>query len=174
MQTLARRPDAPARPAVAAPRLDLYQPIHKALRSFMGDTWVRLGALDTSDAGEVEATLGQSETVLALMASHAHHENDFMHPAIELGRPGATERVAGEHVEHLASIEALQAEVTTLRQHPGAERASRLYRRFALFMAENLAHMHFEETVLGAALWDTHNDAELEALHQALLASVPP
>jgi hypothetical protein len=174
MQTLSHRPDAPARPAAAAPRVDLYQPIHKALRSFMGDTLVRLGALDTTDAGEVEATLGQAEALLALMASHAHHENDFLHPAIESRRPGATSRAAGEHVEHLASVDALQAEVATLRRHPGAERALRLYRHFALFMAENLAHMHHEETVLGAALWDSHCDAELEAIHRTLLASVPP
>jgi len=174
MQTLTQRPDAPARPAAAAPRLDLYQPIHKALRSFMGDTLVRLGTLDVADVGEVEATLGQTETLLALMASHAHHENDFLHPAIESRRPGATARVAGEHVEHLDSIEALQAEVMALRQGPGADHALRLYRHFALFMAENLAHMHFEETVLGAALWESHSAAELEAIHQALLASVPP
>lgn len=108
------------------------------------------------------------------MASHAQHENDFLHPAIESRRPGATARVAGEHVEHLGSIEVLQAEVATLRQDPGAERALRLYRHFALFMAENLAHMHHEETVLGAALWECHGDAELVAIHQALLASVPP
>ena len=174
MQTLTQRPDAPTRPAATAPRLDLYQPIHKGLRNFMGDTLVRLGALDTTDAGEVDATLGQAEVLLALMARHAHHENEFLHPALESRRPGSTARVAAEHVEHLASVEALQAEVATLRRHPGADRALRLYRHFALFMAENLAHMHFEETVLGAALSESHGDAELEAIHQALLASVPP
>jgi len=174
MQTLIPRPPAPVRPAPAARRVDLYQPIHKGLRSFMGDTLVRLGALDTADAGELEATLGQAETLLVLMARHAQHENDFLHPAIEARRPGATARAAAEHVEHLASVEALQAEVATLRRDPGAERALRLYRHFALFMAENLEHMHFEESVLGAALQDTHSDAELEAVHQALLASVPP
>ena len=34
-----------ALPTVAKPRFDLYRPIHKALRAFMGDTLVTVGKL---------------------------------------------------------------------------------------------------------------------------------
>lgn len=119
------------------------------------------------------ATLAQTDDLLALARAHAEFENRFLHPAIESRRPGATARTAGEHVEHLASVEALQAEVAALRAEPCPERALRLYRHFALFMAENLEHMHFEETVLNAALWASHDD-ELDRIHEALLAAVPP
>src|SRR3954468_17164654 len=45
---------APATPpaaekAPAAPRFDMYGPIHKALRSFMCDTLVRVGRMDPTD-----------------------------------------------------------------------------------------------------------------------------
>lgn len=179
MDTLILRPTAtataaPAAAAATASRFDLYQPIHKGLRSFLGDTLVRLGALDLGDATELAVTLDQADRLLALMTSHLEHENDFLHPAIEARRPGATTRVAGEHVEHRNSIEALQAEVAALRQDANAEGAQRLYRHFALFMAENMEHMHFEETVHNAALWASYGDAELMQIHQALLATVPP
>lgn len=164
---------APTPAAAARPRLDLYQPIHKGLRAFLGDTLVRLGAMDVGDPADRAATLAQVDGLLGLARLHAEFENRFLHPAIEARRPGATTRVAGEHVEHLASIEALQSEVAALRAEPCPERALRVYRHFALFMAENLEHMHFEETVLNAALWATHDDDELERIHQALLAAVP-
>ena len=167
---------APAMPTAAAaarPRLDLYQPIHKGLRAFLGNTLLRLGAMDIDDAADRAATLAQVDGLLGLARLHAEFENRYLHPAIESRRPGATARVAAEHAEHLASVEALQSEVAALRAEPGAERALRVYRHFALFMAENLEHMHFEETVLNAALWATHDDDELERIHQQLLAAVP-
>ena len=55
---------------------------------------------------------------------------------------------------------------------PGAALA--LYRELALLVAENLEHMHFEETENNAQLWAAYGDEELERIHQALLASVKP
>src|SRR4029079_8063014 len=56
-----------------------------------------------------------------------------------------------------------------------AERlALRLYRHLALFVAENFQHMHIEETVHNALLWQHYSDAELGALHGRLMASIPP
>lgn len=59
----------------------------------------------------------------------------------------------------------------------GAERAAacaRLYADLALFVADNLRHMHVEETWNNAVLHKTHSDAELVALSRALVASIPP
>jgi hypothetical protein len=49
-----------------------------------------------------------------------------------------------------------------------------LYRRLALFVAENLNHMHVEETENNAALWATYSDSELAAIEQGLVAAIPP
>src|SRR5947209_18400956 len=51
---------ATSRPAVGArtaepARMDLYVSIHKALRSFMGETLVRVGRIDVSDAADRDA-----------------------------------------------------------------------------------------------------------------------
>jgi len=163
--------------ATAKPRLDLYAPIHKALRHFMLDTLMRVSRLDVFDAAEMDATLGQFDALMTLCGKHLAHENEFVHPAIEARRPGVSRRIADEHVEHQESIDALCEDAKQLRRAAPDQRmalALRLYRHLALFIGENFAHMHYEETVHNAALWSLYSDAELGDLHERLLASLPP
>ena len=167
--------DAPA--LHAAPRVDLYGTIHKALRHFMGETLYRVGRIDVDDAADMEGTLGELDSLLGLCLSHIHHENEFVHRAIEARRAAGADRTAGDHVEHLESIEALQTEARTLREAEAAARpvlAQRLYAHLALFVAENFQHMHIEETANNSALWALYSDAELVQIHERLLASVGP
>jgi hypothetical protein len=62
----------------AAPRLDLYAPIHKALRLFMGDTLARVGRIDLSDSADSSATLQQLDALLELCRGHVAHENQHL------------------------------------------------------------------------------------------------
>lgn len=161
----------------ATPRLDLYTPIHKALRHFMTDTLLRVGRMDVNDAADFQATLGQLDALLDQCLSHLDHENHFVHAAIEARRPGASHRIAEEHLDHMESIDALRADADQLRRARPDSRpavALRLYRHLALFVGDNFAHMHYEETVHNAALWALYTDAELHELHGRLLASLPP
>lgn len=166
----------PARRATAAasPRVDLYGAIHKALRLMMTDTLQRVGRLDSDDAAEVDATLRQVGALLEACRAHVVKENKFVHCAIEARQPGASERVAGEHEHHLEAIAALEAESTALRALPTAAAANRLYAHLARFVADNLEHMHLEETQHNAALWAAYSDAELLEIHQRILASIEP
>lgn len=164
-------------PAATGPRLDFYAPIHKALRLFMTDTLVRVGCMDSGDLADVRGAVDQLQGLLGMMRSHLGHENHFVHPAIEARRAGGSARIAEEHEEHLASIDALECEANAMTAAPVAERevlALRLYRHLALFVAENLQHMHVEETSHNTQLWAAYRDDELIALHEELLASIPP
>lgn len=163
-------------PSAVAPRFDMYVAIHKALRHFMTDTLQRVGRMDVADADETTRVLAQLDTLLALCIDHVHNENRFVHTAIEARQPGGAGRTAEDHVEHLESIDALRAEAHALALAPQGERnalALRLYRHLALFVAENLQHMHFEETHNNAALWASYTDAELVDIHRSILASLP-
>lgn len=160
--------------AATAPRFDLYAAIHKALRLFMGDTLMRVGRLDTDDGAEVAATLGQAAALFEACRSHVAKENKFVHCAIEARQPGASERIALEHVEHLDAIAGLEAEAAALRALPSAPAALRFYRHLARFVGENFEHMHVEESVHNAALWAAYGDAELIHVHQRILASIEP
>ena len=171
-------PQPPMPPhGAAAPRFDLYSTIHKALRGFMQDTLQRLGALDVHDAQDLDDALAQLDVLLRVLRSHLRHENDFVHTAIEARQPAGAAAIADDHLSHQESIQALQAEARSLREAPAAGRAPvalRLYRHLALFVAENLEHMHAEETRHNALLWAHYSDAELVALHDRLLRAVAP
>ncbi len=168
------RADTPAAAAAATPRVDLYAAVHKGLRLFMTDTLARVGRLDVGDDDEIKATLGQLDTLLSICRSHLGHENEFVHTAIEARQPGGSMRIEGEHEEHLSAIAALASDAAALRALPTAAAAQRLYRRLAIFVAENLQHMDVEETAHNAALWSAYTDLELMAIHERLLASIEP
>jgi hypothetical protein len=163
--------------APGAPRFDMYQPIHKGLRSFMCDTLTRVGRVDVFDIEDLARTLAQLEALLNFCVKHLQHENEFLHAAIQARQPAGASRTAEDHVEHLQSIEALRLESRAMAAASDGERmalALRLYRHLALFVAENLQHMHIEETANNAALWAHYSDAELVDIHHRLLATVSP
>lgn len=162
---------------ILAPRFDMYTGIHKALRHFMTHTLVRVGSIDVDSDVDVQSALTQLAELLDMCLSHLDHENQFVHAALEARRPGASHRVAEEHVDHLQSIDALRVDMDQLRRALPDRRhglALRLYRHLALFVSDNLAHMHYEETVHNTALWALYTDEELKTLHHRLLASLDP
>jgi hypothetical protein len=158
-------------------RFNLYAGIHKALRAFMADTLLTVGRTDPTDDAELARTLSQVDELLALCANHVAHENGFVHPALEARCPGTCAQVAQEHMGHLEHIQHLRDAARALPACSADEREAglhALYLALALFMAENLQHMHTEETVHNAALWAAYTDAELVDVHNALVATIPP
>ena len=159
-------------------RFDLYAGIHKAMRAMMADALLALGRLDVQDQAEISAVSDQIASLLDFCAKHVVHENDFVHAAIEARAAGASAAIAHEHEEHVTQIALLRATLSALGQMgpgPQADTAAlNLYRELALFVASNFQHMHVEETAHNAVLWARYTDAELLALYDRLLASIPP
>ena len=162
----------------ATPRFDLYGVIHKAIRAMMADSLMAVGSTDVTDPTRRRALAAQVEELLDFCHAHLEHENLYLHPAIEARASGASERIAQEHEEHRAHIAALRRGNAVLREAPDAAAAlaaaGALYRELALFVADNFAHMHVEETAHNAVLWSRYTDAELVEIHNALVASIPP
>lgn len=158
----------------ATARFDLYAVIHKTLRLAMTETLHRFGRLDAADTAQRREAIAALRSLLDLCRSHVEKEERFVHPAIEARCPGESARIAAEHVEHVAAINALEAEAVAFQCSPDNAAALRLYRRLAVFVAENFAHMELEETAHNAALWAAYGDAELLQVHQAILSSIGP
>ena len=166
-----------ARQASPAGRHDIYAGVHKGLRSFMAETLVAAGRMDVYDPAEIIGTLAQVRGLADLCRAHLHAENQFLHPVMEARRAGSARETAKEHEDQVRALEALETDVLAVeRAQPGArvEAARRLYHRLAAFVAENLAHMHDEETSNNAVLWATHGDEELAEIQQAIVASMRP
>lgn len=160
-----------------APRLDLYAPIHKALRAWMFDTVVAVGRVDGSDEPALVRALAQTEALLQISLSHIAHENDFLHPLLDGDMPGSAREADVAHQGHLRHVARMRQQVQRVRLQQGAARFAELgtlYRELGLFVADNLTHMHWEETMHNEALWARHSDAELAAVHDALVQSIPP
>lgn len=158
-------------------RMDLYAGIHKALRLFMMRTLATVGSADPDDTTDVTQALDLLDRLLGLCELHLKDENDFVHPALERARPGSAARIAAEHQHHVEAIADLRDLAGLVRDARHAQRPAalnRLYRALALFVADNFQHMHVEETAHNAVLWARYGDAELLAIEQAIVASIPP
>lgn len=163
--------------AAAQPRVDMYTGIHKAMRACMADALLALGRADPADPEEITAATTRVLDLLDLCESHLQHENDFVHRAIEARAAGASDAVAHdheEHREHIAQLRSLVQALRTARAGAAAVVAQQLYRQLGLFVAENFRHMEVEETAHNAVLWARYTDAELAAIHDELVASIPP
>jgi hypothetical protein len=163
--------------APPAKRFELYRPIHKALRAFMSDTLAAVGRMDAEDESDVAVTLEQARNLLAVLTIHLDDENRFVHAAMEARRPGSAAHTAHDHVEHECALAELTSMIDGVAQAAGEERAAlafHLYRRLALFVAENLEHMDVEERDNMAVLWAEYTDEELAGIEAAIVASVPP
>lgn len=158
-------------------RVDLYTGIHKAMRALLCDTLVAVGRMDCGDEAQARETLGRVRLAVELGRHHLHHENQHVHPLMESRRRGSTSPTAKEHTEHEDWFERLEALVLRVERSRGAMReaaALELYRTLALYVADDLAHMHAEETENNALLWGQCSDEELKVVHQAIIASVGP
>lgn len=160
-----------------APRFDIYASIHKGVRLMLADLITSAGRVDPGDAASVQQLVDKVEAAADFCQSHLEHENAFLHPALENARPGSSQRIATEHVEHERDIEALRRHARALPACAAEERAAAchaLYHAVSLFAAHNLAHMHLEETEHNAVLWAHLDDAGIHAIHDRLLASLTP
>ncbi|EHR70283.1 hypothetical protein BurJ1DRAFT_1413 [Burkholderiales bacterium JOSHI_001] len=155
-------------------RHDIYRFIHKALRARLCQVLVRVGSLDIDDTQARAQVLTQVDGLLAQCRAHVQHENDFVHAAMQARQGGSCAEAEAAHGQHLQAIAALQAASQGLRAQPDAASALALYQHLALFVAENLAHMHLEETAHNAVLWANYSDEEIRALEQRLHASLSP
>jgi len=158
-------------------RFNMYAGIHKALRAVMTDTLLAVGRADADDEAELRDAGDRVVELMEMFERHLAHENRFIHPALQARCPGVCDAVAADHDDHLRHTAHLTDAARALAAVPTAERAGALhalYLALALFVADNLQHMHAEETQHNAALWAAYNDFELLAIHDELVASIAP
>lgn len=169
-----------ARTAPAVQRHDLYRNIHKALRSLMGDTLARLGAVDADDPLAAAVVFTQVRELLDLLAHHLHTEETHVLPAIERRRPGATIGNARDHVGHERELRELRmqaAAVETAIAVGAPDRADAAQRAFLAlgdFIAENFVHMATEERHMNPILWALFTDEELREIEAGIISRQKP
>jgi len=158
-------------------RFNIYLQIHKGVRTALTTVLLQVGRTDPNDEAEIADTLAAVRDLLTFLREHLQHEDEWIHPALEARLPGSSRGTRDDHAQHAEALAALQATLRTVERCRAGQRATailRLYRQLALFVAENLEHMHVEETDNHAALAAVYSDAELRELDRRLVASIPP
>jgi len=158
-------------------RFNIYLQIHKGVRAALATLLLQVGRTDPHDEAEIAETLTAVRDLLTFLREHLQHEDDWIHPALEARRPGSSHGTRDDHAHHAEALAALVSTLRAVERCPGGQRGTglmRLYRQLALFVAENLEHMHVEETDNHAALVASYSDAELHELDRRLVASIPP
>ncbi len=159
-------------PAASAPRHDIYGPIHKGLRRAHADLMGRLGWADyTVDQAPLLADLREH---LRLAAKHLAHEEAHIHPALEARAPQAASRLDHQHGHHRSRFAEVEHRTRAVEAGGGPTAGRALYLEFAQMVAEDLAHMHEEETTTWPRLCALFSDAELLEMEMTIIASLTP
>lgn len=163
--------------SAAAPRFDIYAAVHKGLRGCLVHTLLGVGRTDWSDDADAARAVAETRDLIELCEAHLKAEDRSLHPAMEARRPGSSRATATDHRAHEREMAGLAAALDSIVLGGAAHRAAAgaaLYRRLALFAAENFAHMDVEETRNNAVLWAHYSDEEIRGLQAEVVAAVEP
>lgn len=155
---------------------DLYGAVHKGVRLALMQLLVRLGATDFQDAEEAARMVLAVRAQLALSASHMAHEEAHIHIPLRARSAAACVMIDYQHDHHRQRFAEIAGLLSRMETAPAAARSALgrdLYLAFSLFAAEDLAHMHEEETVTLPLLQRLFTDAELMAMERAIAGSIP-
>jgi len=158
-------------------RYDLYGSIHKGLRKAQCDLLVRLGNTDFGDARATAELLSDMRGLLVLAAAHVGHEDRHIHEALRARGAISVDRLDHQHDDHRAAFAELETLLAGIEAATADERSAlgrRLYLAFGAYVAHDLEHMHEEETVAAPQLWSLFSDAELMAIENRIVGSLPP
>jgi hypothetical protein len=159
-------------------RIELYRLPHKALRLCLTNVLVKMGRASFDEPTDVDAILADLALALWACDDHIAHEDTHVRPALAERASSTLATLDAEHTEHARQVAELRAIATSLRDSETAEDktalGATLYLHFSVFVAETLAHMAYEERVVQTLLDRLFSTEELEAIHQAILASIPP
>ena len=157
--------------------IDLYRDIHKGIRSELSDTTLGAGRLDPADhAGRADLATRIRE-VVALLESHARHEDEAIEPVLEVELPALAEAIASDHHALDARIRDLAEQAVGTVEAPDAElrfRTHALYLELADFTSTYLRHQDLEERVVMPALEAAVGPERCLEIHTAIVSNIPP
>lgn len=155
-------------------RDDLFTVIHKALRHGLFDVTTRAGATDWDDADDIRMLEEKWRPLLALLQSHARHEDEHIFRLLD-GRDGAAlDHVSEQHRDLDDLLDHLAGSFDRLVRRPDPAGGLAFYRDLARYVAAYLPHLHEEETVVMARIWEACTDDEIAATRAAFMAEITP
>ena len=158
-------------------RVNIFNQIHKGLRALLYETSLLLQQTDFFHEEEMKAAVERVTLVADLFDDHAHHEDEFILPAIQEYEPSIVDAFEQEHETDGRLTRALKDSLMAVQMASPlvrTEMANELTKTFVHFMVFNLEHMSKEENILNKILWRYYSDDEILAIQKKILASLSP
>lgn len=155
---------------------DLYRDIHKGIRTELFALTTSAGNADFGDATACADVAAHTAGAVALLESHAEHEDGVIGPALEIHLPELAERIEADHVAFDARTRSLVELAEAVGSAGGDRRrvGHLLYLELASFTGDYLVHQDVEERVVMPALERAVGLDAVVAMHQAIVGSIPP
>ena len=159
-------------------RYNAFNMIHKALRHMMYDTALTLQQTWFADNNEAAIAIEKIESVIHIFERHAHHEDNYVLPAVEKYDAALVASFEAEHEKDLSLGNMLKNLINIYRNVNFEEErinvGSAICKAFIDFMVFNLEHMGKEEILINKVLWEHYTDEQLHGISQQITASIPP
>lgn len=154
-------------------RPDLYTAVHKGLRALLFEVLLLAQRTDFADREETATLARRVRGLLRLFDVHLVDEDRVLHPALVARCPDVARVAEGHHREQAAQAALVEATLGAVEAGASAGPAA-LIEALTHFVRHGLEHMLHEERHHTQALWATHTDAELYALHGAIVSHLAP
>ncbi|MCB9564474.1 MAG: hemerythrin domain-containing protein [Kofleriaceae bacterium] len=161
---------------MTTPRVDLYTPIHKALRRLLSTLADDVAGADRASADHAETIHARVTRAVDFLDEHAHHEDRHLEPRLIAADPDLAEALAATHRALHPRHVALRVRAAAFARAGDATRAAlgAALRDDVLAVVEaQFLHMRQEEVEGNAALWRAFDDDALIATRAALQADIP-
>lgn len=153
-------------------QIDLYREIHKGLRLALFELVQRAGALDPTDASDVESFQSLfADLDMMLVTHHGHEDGAELAALISLHAADVESSVSSGHDRAEQQMDELRSVVAGLGRTGSADV---LYDLVVVFVADYLDHMQVEEKQIMPRLQAGATGEELMSLQMAIRTSVPP
>lgn len=158
-------------------KIDLFTPIHKAIRSLIYHTGVVLQSTDFSNLEEGDRILTQLEQMLILLEDHARHEDHIIFPEIEKRASGISGELEAQHREGEIKLTALVQLLNEFRELVPQSRVNlvtKLSIIFSDFIAFYIWHMSREEEIIMPVSKANFSNAELAEIRLKIQEQISP
>ena len=143
-------------------RLDVYSAVHKMQRARLFELTLEAGRVDPTDAVAVAGIAASVDALAEELASHAAHEDRFIHPVLRVRAPVLAAALDAEHAVIEGRLRRLHDAARASISTPGDP--NDVYRALAAFTATYLEHLRVEEGQVLPMLWESCSDDELAGI----------
>ncbi len=151
---------------------------HKYLCAVLNNLERLIAKTDFRQADEINAVEQAFQSVTELLKAHAQYENERLHILLKNRDSKLHEHAEEDHAHQEEQLERIQEMIHSIYNCPTDDdkisRGYQLYLAYRKFVADNLLHLHEEETLILPELQRLYSDEELRQVEAPTYHELAP